>query len=110
MGAHNPTYRTTHSTSLVYQMKKCCAVSLLCVLLGCVLLCVQADPSLDAFGQADTNLPLLEADIKADSSDVEDAGKTAGLQHRTPAGSKAIFDVQSVAVGSDDIRTASRTK
>jgi len=72
-----------HSTSLVYQMKKCCAVSLLCALLGCGLLCVQADPSLDAIGQANTNLPLLEADIKADSSDVKEPGKTTGLQHRT---------------------------
>ena len=64
------------------------------------------------------------ARLQADSSDVEEPGKTAGLQHRTPAGmpmrssarvsaplhrnsvvtgSKAIFDVQSVAVGGDGV-------
>ena len=39
-------------------------VSLFCALLGCALLCVQADPSLDAIDQDTTNLLLLEDDIK----------------------------------------------
>jgi len=80
-------------------------VLLLCVLLGCALLCILADPSRDVINQDTTNL-LHDSDIDKSASsfdqasflsDREEQHETTSLQHRMPAGSEAISEIQAVA-------------